>query len=110
MNSGNISKYEKFNPIKLKFSFQHLKSIYILKILFNFMKKGKALEIIRYNKRLQKRLNISINDYKEYSQLIEIELKIADNKYGKFIKNLMKKKNIFIFILITQIKKLKEII
>ena len=43
---------------------------------------------MKYNKKLQKRLNISINDYKEYSQLyssIEIELKLVDNKYGKFI-------------------------
>ena len=52
------------------------------------MKKDNKLDIIKYNKRLQKRLNLSINDYKEYSQLyilIEIELKIIDNKYGDFI-------------------------
>ena len=37
---------------------------------------------------MQKRLKVNINDYKEYSQLyssIEIELKLVDNKYGKFI-------------------------
>ena len=37
---------------------------------------------------MQKRLNLSIKDYKEYSQLytpIEIELKMADNRYVKFI-------------------------
>ena len=52
------------------------------------MKKNKSLEIIKYNKKLQKRLRININDYKEYFQYytpIEIELIIADNKYGKFI-------------------------
>ena len=46
------------------------------------MKKNKSLQIMKYNKKLQKRLNININDYKDYSQLyspIEIELKIADN-------------------------------
>ena len=48
------------------------------------------LGIIKYNKRLQKRLNLNINDYKEYFLLytpIEIELKIFKNEYGsgKFI-------------------------
>ena len=52
------------------------------------MKKDKSFEIIKYNKICQERLNLSINDYKEYSQfytLIEIELKLVDNKYSKFI-------------------------
>ena len=48
------------------------------------MKRKKSLNIMKYNKKLQTRLNISINDYKEYSE-IEIELKLADSKYGKFI-------------------------
>ena len=36
-----------------------------------------------------KKLNININDYKEYSEkysLIEVELRIVNNKCGKFIK------------------------
>ena len=56
--------------------------------MFEFIKKNKSLEIIKCNKKIQKRLNLSINNYKEYSQLftpIEIELNIADNKYGIFI-------------------------
>ena len=43
---------------------------------------------MKYNKKLQKKLNININNYKEYPQLyssIEIELKLVDNKYDKFI-------------------------
>ena len=43
---------------------------------------------MKYNKKLQKRLNVNINDYKEYSQLyssIEIELKVNDNIYDIFI-------------------------
>ena len=47
------------------------------------MKENKSLEIVKYNKKLQIKLNLSINDYKEYSQKrssIEIEIKIADNK------------------------------
>ena len=44
------------------------------------------LLIVKYNKKLQNRLNLSIEDYKEYSS-IEIELKLVNNKYGKFINN-----------------------
>ena len=43
-----------------------------------------VLLIVKYNKKLQNRLNLSIEDYKEYSS-IEIELKLVNNKYGKFI-------------------------
>ena len=43
------------------------------------------LEIIKYNKNIKERINININDYKEYSELIEIEIKPINNKFGKFI-------------------------
>ena len=49
------------------------------------MRRKKSFQIMKYNKKLQKRLNLSINDYKDYYLSLEIELKIADNKYGKFI-------------------------
>ena len=53
------------------------------------MEKNKSLEIMKYNKSLQKRFNLNINDYKEYYQLyyspIEIELKILENIYDEFI-------------------------
>jgi len=71
-----------------KMIFGNLKSDYFLKELFSYMKKNKSLEIIKNNKKLQKRSSININDYKEYFQYytpIEIELTIVDNKYGKFI-------------------------
>ena len=48
----------------------------------------KYLEILKINKKIQNRLNISIKDYKECSELyssIGIELKPVENKYGKFI-------------------------
>jgi len=89
MNSGNISNDEILKKIKSKDDLVNVKSNFILKNLFNFMKKNKALKIMKYNKKLQERLNLTINDYKEYSQLyyspIEIELKLVDNKYDKFI-------------------------
>ena len=46
------------------------------------------LKILKINKKIQNRLNISIDDYKECSELyssIEIKIKPAENKYGKFI-------------------------
>jgi len=52
------------------------------------MKKKISLEIIKYNKDIQKRLKININHYKEYSEIyssIEIELTTKENEYGKFI-------------------------
>ena len=78
MNSRNISKNEQTND------FDKLKSDYFLRKLFDFLKEIKSLNIIKYNKKLQKRLNINIDNYKECSK-IEIELKIGDNKYGQFI-------------------------
>jgi len=71
-----------------KLIYENLKSDYFLQKLFGYMKRNKSLEIMKYNKNLQKRLSININDYNEYFLYytpIEIEMTIADNKYGKFI-------------------------
>ena len=78
MNSGNISTSEQ------KKEFDNLKSDFIFKKIIMFMKRNKSLSIMKYNKKLQKRLNININDYKECSK-IEIELKLVAGEYGKFI-------------------------
>ena len=86
MNSEIISKDEKLKQIKSKFDFKKLKSDYFLRKLFAIMKKGKSLKIFKYNKKLQKRLNLSINDYQKFSQLytsIEIEVKLDDTKKYK---------------------------
>ena len=58
---------------------------------------------MRFNKNIQKRLDISINDYKEYSQIhssIEIEIKCDDSKYGKFI-NIKKEERKYFHIYFT---------
>ena len=62
---------------------RNIKSIFILKKFFDYLNKGKSLEIIKYNKNLQKRINININNYKEYSEKyssIKIEIKPIENK------------------------------
>ena len=48
----------------------------------------KKLEIVKYNKKVQNRLNLGVKDYKEYSETfttIEIEIIPAKGKYGSFI-------------------------
>jgi len=96
MNSkenGIFEEEEEKNKIKSKLFFNKLKSNYFLMKVFDIMKKNKSLEMVKINKKLQKRLNIG--DYKRYSELyssIEIELKVISNKYYIFKNN----NNIFI--------------
>ena len=87
MDSPKI-KDEKLEQINLNVNFDSLKSNFILKKIFSQLEKDKFFNIIKYNKKLQKKFNLNINDYKEYYQLyspIEIELKINDNYYKNFI-------------------------
>ena len=80
--------------------FKKLKSDYFLQLLFNNLLKKKSLDIIKYNNNIKNRMNISIKDYKEYSEIystIEIEIKPVNNKYGTFI-NINKEKEIYFHI------------
>ena len=86
MNSNSINEYG--NKVQIKDIFANLKSDYFLKTVFDILHKKTSLNIIKYNKKNRKRINININDYKEYSEKyssIEIVIKLANNKYGKFI-------------------------
>ena len=68
--------------------FESLKSDYFLQKLYDNMTKKKKLEIVKYNKKVQNRLNLGVKDYKEYSETftpIEIEIIPSKGKYGKFI-------------------------
>ena len=80
------------NPGKEKNTFTNLESNFFLQKLFDNMKRNRQLEILKYNKKLQKKLNLTLNDYKEYSQIytpIEIEMKLSKLKYHyEFISNL----------------------
>ena len=42
---------------------KQIRSKYILKQIFDNLKENKLLEIIRYNKNIQKKLNKKLNDY-----------------------------------------------
>ena len=74
------------------FVLSYIKNKYILRQVFNNLQQKKLLEIIRYNKELQNKLNKSIYDYKLNHFKIEIELTLIENKEGKFI-NMHTKKN-----------------
>ena len=66
----------------------HLKSKFILKKIINLIKEKTFLEIIKYNKKAQNRLDIDINNYKNFSKKfssIELELTIIKKDYNKFI-------------------------
>ena len=76
------------NQIKSKNIFDDLKSDYFLQKVCDNITKKKTLEIMNYNKKLQRRVKLTFNDYKEFSQLyssIILELNLIENKYDKFI-------------------------
>ena len=77
------------NNIKIC-SFEKINSDYFLIKIFDNLKENKLLEIIRYNKNIQNKLNKKLNDFiKEYSKIV-IEIIPKENTYGKFI-NIPKK-------------------
>ena len=74
--------------IKLKDIMQNLKSGYILQKIFNNLPLKKSLNLIKYNKKIKKRLKMNINNYKEYSEKyssIELEILPVNHNYGQFI-------------------------
>ena len=89
-SSSNTSKENskenesaKPNPILEK-----LKSDYFLQKLYDNMTKKKKLEIVKYYKKIQNRINLRVKNYKEYSEAftpIEIEIIPTKGKYDKFI-------------------------
>ena len=95
MNSENISNKLKkeLNINKSKVNLENLRSDYFLQRIFDNIKRNRSLEIIKNNKQIQKRLNISIKDYKEYYELYTpIEIEIIPiipykSQFEKFINN-----------------------
>ena len=68
--------------------FDNIKSKFILHKILNYLLKRKLYKIIKYNKKIQQRLDLNINDYIEYSELystVEIEIIPEKSKCGRFI-------------------------
>ena len=100
-SSINLSKENESvepNPI-----IENIKSRYILSKIYNNMTIKKKLVIVKYNKKIQNRLNLDVKDYKEYCE-IEIEIIPTKYKYGKFI-NINKKDKIYYHIYFNDNKK-----
>ena len=73
-------KSEKKSKIDL---FSQIKSVFILKKLYDIIE-TKKLNIVKYNKNIQNRINVNIKNYKEYLEIystIEIEIILIKNKY-----------------------------
>ena len=66
MNSSSELNKEKTES---KYTFKNIKSNNILQKLFKYLMKKKSLDIIKYNKYIKERINISIKDYKEYLEI-----------------------------------------
>ena len=58
---------DEFDNIKYKVNIKDIKSIFILKIIFSFLSKKQILNMIIYNKKLQKMFLVDIKDYKKIS-------------------------------------------
>ena len=80
MNSDSTNKASN----QMKNMFENLKSRYILQKLFGNLGRKKLLDVIKYNENIKKRININIDDYKEYLS-IEIEIIPKMNEYCKII-------------------------
>ena len=91
-----------------KCSINNIKSDYILKNIFDFHNnERKKLNLIKYNKNLQRKLNININNYRRYRYIIfYVE---GQNKNVKFI-NFYNKKSNDIIIKNTNVPRFKRIL
>ena len=84
-----------------------IRSVYFLQKLYDNMLINKKLQIVKYNKKTQYKLNLSVKDYKEYSETftpIEIEIMLAEDEFGRFI-NINRNENIYFHIYFNDNKK-----
>jgi len=63
------SKKEELNHITSKNQILNIKNNFIANKVIKPLNTKKLLEIMKYNKRLQKKFNIDINSYKEYLEI-----------------------------------------
>ena len=90
-------KQNNVNNILMKIS-----SKYVLKNIFDNINFKIFLKIIKYNNKLKKKLNITINDYKNYWE-IQILLIPEENSKGIFINiNKLEKKNVIYILMMIK--------
>ena len=87
-NQTRAKKHKKLlNQCQSIGNIHNIKSQFLLQNLFNMIPKKKSLLIVKYNKKIQNKININIKDYKNYCEqytTIEIEIIPAKGKYGLF--------------------------
>ena len=76
-------------------SWKKIKSKYILSQIFDILMMPKALNIIRYNKEIKKKLKRKLLDYKNEYEKIVIEIIPKDNEDGEFINFPLSKKSYY---------------
>ena len=87
MNSYNATNSEPVSKIS-KDIFENLKSNFFIRKILECLHKKKSLEIVKYNKNIKRRINLNINNYKEYAEKyssIEIEIKLGKTGFRRFI-------------------------
>jgi len=88
---------------------RNVKSDYFIQKIFGYMPERKSLETIRYNKSIQKRIDININHYKAFSEKyssIELDLISMKGECDKFI-NIKEEDKKYIHIYFNEKKKKK---
>ena len=84
--------------------FNNIKSPFIIKKIFGYLEENIPLKLIKYSKKSQKRLNFTLQNYKEFA-LIEIEIIPSKKKEGNFINVIDKKNEKYFHIFINGSKK-----
>ena len=84
-----MDKKNKSEKIMHKCILNNIKNINILKGILKHIKLNISYKLMKYNKKIQERLNLALEDFKTVSE-IEIELIPVEGKNGKFI-NILKK-------------------
>ena len=69
-NSITINCLKSSNKINKEEGFKKIKSQKVLKIIFRYISNIKAMRMLRYNIKLQNKINITLEDYKQYNQII----------------------------------------
>ena len=93
------------NQKLIKNYLDNIKSIYILEGILDILEMKILFKMIQHNKKFQKRLGISIDDYKSFSKIVEIEIIPAKNKYGTIINIVNNEERAYFHIHINNCKK-----
>ena len=105
MKADSLKSKVELNLIKSFDKLENIKSKFILKMIFDDLLKKKFFVIIKFNNNIKKRIDININDYKAFSELIEIEIKTEIKSMVNLLILKKRIKNIIIYFLIIMKKK-----